>query len=114
MEPLREKSLRPFVQHLFGDIMSVEEAGRVRAKQQDDNIALLLSQYFRKYVKQSDAVPEEIDKFILAHFLFIKHTLEYTLRGTLCYAFDTGLGRWQLDQNKCLNDSLHPSARSHS
>ena len=39
---------------------------------------LLLSQYFRKYVKQSDAVPEEIDKFILAHFLFIKHTLEYT------------------------------------
>ena len=65
MEPLREKSLRPFVQHLFGDIMSVEETGRVRAKQQDHNIALLLSQYFRKDLKQSDSVPEDIDIAIL-------------------------------------------------
>ena len=84
MEPLREKSLRPFVQHLFGDIMSVEEAGRVRAKQQDDNIALLLSQYFRKDLKQSDSVLEDVDIVILGQTSFPFHFFSFFTSDLIC------------------------------
>ena len=35
-----------------------------------DNLCDLLSQYFRKYVKQSDAVPEDIESLIRGSFFF--------------------------------------------
>ena len=37
----------------------------VKDRKQDDDLVLLLSQYFRKYVKQSDAVPDNIDRLII-------------------------------------------------
>ena len=53
-----------------GDQRNAKMRGEIGAKELDGDVVQVLSNYFRKYVKHSDAVPSDLDALIRCKPLF--------------------------------------------